>query len=108
MPWFLTSILSKRAQRESVNYKDRRERIYRTFGFYNTYADAYKAVFENRCDMHECLYDLLVMEYIEEGIHPQVHTTQWWKWNDIENKWEFLSIEDNPVDAIGTCNWALG
>ena len=80
----------------------------RTFGFYNTYNEAYKAVEENRGSMEECLYDYIVMEYIEPGIHPTVHATDWWVWNSNINKWQYLPQDNCPTEFVGICNWALG
>lgn len=79
----------------------------RTFGFYNTYNEAYKACEENRGSMEECLYDYLVMEYIEPGIHPMVHSELWWKWNTINRCWDCMH-QEKPEEFNGICNWALG
>ena len=105
MPWFLTSLFTDEvAQRSSMLLADRR----RTFGFYNTYIEAYMAVKENRMNMQECLYNYLVLEYIEPGIHPTVHAIEWWKWNYEEHKWEMNLDKPLPKEFEGTCNWALG
>jgi hypothetical protein len=108
MPWFITAILSKetlahRAEKHGIRNEPRS----RTFGFYNTYNEAYVACDENRGSMCECLYDYLVMEYIEPGIHPMVHSELWWKWNDATYRWDCLH-EEKPQEFMGICNWALG
>ena len=95
--WFITAIDS--------NTKNK-SRMSRTFGFYNEHNDARKAVEENRCDMFEHLYDYLVIEYIESGIHPIVRMDEWYKWNDALKKWEFIT--DKPKQYSGYTNWALG
>ena len=111
MPWFITSIIGKetleKQARECGIHKRYLSRKH-TFGFYNTYNEAYTAVKENRGNMEECLYDYLVMEYIEPGIHPMVHSEQWWRWNGADRKWEFLDANNKPSEFIQICNWALG
>lgn len=111
MPWFITSICSQETM-EKLREK-LLPRIYlpnkqRTFGFYNTYNEAYEAVKTNRGNMEECIYDYIVMEYIEPGIHPMVHSTQWWKWDIENNTWKFLADNETPKEFNGICNWALG
>jgi len=111
MPWFITSICSKETmKRLSEKEKDHRfiPNRSRTFGFYNTYNEAYQAVKENRCDMAECLYDYIIMECIEPGIHPMVHAKDWWQWDTNTNSWQYLCERDWPEEFIGLCNWALG
>ena len=103
MPWFITSIISKETIARHPYYKSTRSR---TFGFYEKYNEALTAVLENRCDMVECLYDYLVMEYIEEGIHPMVIHDFWFKWNDEQRKW--VELEKRPEEYIGITNWGLG
>jgi hypothetical protein len=97
--WFITSIVKENFSPQSKNK--------RTFGFYEHYVDAYKAVKENRCNMCECLYDYIVIEYMEEGIHPEVHKEQWFKWDDHLNRWDMSEI-DKPNEFIGWVNWAIG
>jgi hypothetical protein len=103
MPWFITAIVGKKTLKKVPEYKHLN---HRTFGFYNTYNEAYEAVNENRCDMHECLYDYIIVEYIEPGIHPLVHTKEWWQWDIHFNKW--IALVNRPEEFDGLCNWALG
>lgn len=103
MPWFLTSILSKETVENNPHYKNLEQR---TFGFYNHYYDAYKAVHENYGNMCECLYDYLVMEYIEEGIHPLSHKEEWFIFDTKLNRW--VSLEKCPLEFEGLTNFALG
>jgi len=109
MPWFITSICKdetiKRMREQTRDPRFVTSRS-RTFGFYNTLDEAYKAVESNRCNLHECLYDYLVIEYIEPGIHPTVEKEYWWEWVAENNRWED-GIE-KPVEFIGVVNWALG
>ena len=97
-------------ERQAERYKVHPRYLFRkrTFGFYNTFNEGSAAVNENRCNIHECLYDYVVMEYIEPGIHPMVHSERWWEWDTEKRKWRLLSDGDKPKEFIGICNWALG
>ena len=77
----------------------------RTFGFANSYNEAYKWVKDNMGNMQECLYDYLVLEYIEPGIHPTVHSEEWFQWNGVEGKWD---MTERPAELKGIVNFALG
>lgn len=99
MPWFITSI---------VNAAKAKDRNRRTFGFYNSYNEACAAVSDNRGNMEECLYDFLVVEYIEPGIHPLVLIEEWWKWNTQLHRWDKIEKGEVPKSFIGVTNWALG
>lgn len=89
----------------SLCYKNGREcPDRRTFGYYSTIEKSLEAVKMNRCNMHECLYNFLVIEEIKEGIHPMVDSEYWFEWKD--KGWEQLCSK--PPQFNGTCNWALG
>jgi hypothetical protein len=100
----MESLMEKSPNRD-IKYLPSRSR---TFGFYNFYTEAYKAIEENRGGMDECVYDYIILEYIEEGIHPMVHAVNWWMWNKTQNKWQYLSPDYYPKEFAGICNWALG
>jgi hypothetical protein len=102
MPWFITSIAPKE---DLVPPKVNRCRASRIFGFFNTYNEAYDAVTKNRCDMHECLYEYIVIEYIEDGIHPVARMEDWWEWNKEEGRWE---VTLKPTEFEGIVNWSIG
>ncbi len=112
MPWFITAICSKETldslAKDHPTLKQWIPSRKRTFGFYNTYNEAYEAIEENRGSMEECVYDYIIMEYIEPGIHPQVHSVQWWAWDIDKRCWKFLAEDDSPKEFFGICNWALG
>lgn len=114
MPWFITSICGKETmEKMAKGYADigkshRLPSRKRTFGFYNSYNEAHRAVTENRCNLCECLYDYVVVEYIEEGIHPMVHAVDWWRWDQEKNRWIYLPQKDWPEEFQSICNWALG
>lgn len=98
MPWFITALISKKTS--DTPYRTR------CFGFYNTYNEAAKAVENNYGSMQECLYDYIVIEYIEPGIHPTVEVERWWWWVEENRRWED-GIE-KPEEFRGTVNFALG
>jgi hypothetical protein len=101
MPWFITAI-----QVKEVGVPDSR-----TFGFFNSHVDAFKAVEKNVGNMHECLYKHLVVEYIEEGIHPCVYSRYWWKWEDKSTYFEPSHwVEDKypPAYLTQLTNWGIG
>jgi len=111
MPWFITSIIGKETlEKQAKEYGVHKRYLSRkrTFGFYPTYNEAYTAVKENRGNIEECLYDYVVMEYIEPGIHPMVHSEQWWAWDTEKREWRFLPEDEKPREFMGICNWALG
>jgi hypothetical protein len=85
---------------ESFGLPDRR-----CFGFFGTFEKAQTAVDNNTGNMRECLYEYLVIEEINEGIHPHVIKEWWNKWSENKNKWEPC---DKPEEFFGTVNWSLG
>jgi hypothetical protein len=98
--WFLTAVISKEVAKErgydhSLNH--------RTFGYYKGFHAAYQAVKENRCNMHECLYEFLVMERIEAGVHGEMKEEEWFKWSG--KRWIPCK---KPLEYRGIINWALG
>lgn len=110
MPWFITAICSKETmeriaeQAKNPKYTPLRNH---TFGFYNSYNEAYEAVSQNRGSMCECLYDYIVLEYIECGIHPMVHAEEWFVWDQHNRMWNYIGV-NRPKEFDFVCNWALG
>jgi hypothetical protein len=98
--WFITAIATSK---DSIKNPSLNVRSHRTFGFYEHHWDAYKAVRDNVGSMHECLYDYIIIECIEEGIHPVVLQEEWYRWD--EKKWEATT---KPKEFKGIVNWALG
>ena len=74
----------------------------RTFGYFSDEPTAWKAAEENWADMHECLYNYLLIEELGEGIHPipkgirDGSHERWYHWepNAVPNK-----------SGIGDGNW---
>lgn len=54
----------------------------RTFGYYDTRSVAIRAVKLNNCDIHECLYDYAVIEYIPDGLYNVAEERIFFKWNE--------------------------
>lgn len=101
--WFLTSIWFEVVAVHPVTGEIKTKRDCRTFGYYKGWDKAYAAVKENRCNMHECLYQYLVMENIGEGVHALANDEQWFKWT--RNRWKDCK---RPKELQGFTNWALG
>lgn len=78
----------------------------RCFGFFFTEKEAINAVLNNDCDIHECLYEYVVIEEINDGIHGGVVNEIWFEWNRKKSGWE--KISKKPVFAKRICNWGIG
>lgn len=77
----------------------------RVFGWFTELEEAQEAVNENRYDLHECLYDFIVIEQISEGIHCCASKEWWYKW-DREIR-QFNPIE-KPKETKFIVNWGIG
>lgn len=80
-------------------------KVTRTFGHFSTQVEAELAVGENRCDMHEFLYNFIVVEELNYGIHPMGDQQTWFAWTDREFQWQKI---DKPAWAKGVLNWSVG
>lgn len=84
-----------------------------TFGHFCELKDAQEAVAENRCDLHECLYNYLVIEDVPYGIHAQVTgwdpdkpDHEWWyMYLGSTNRWVAIEKPDWAKQYIG---WSIG
>ena len=105
MPWFITAIVGKEISERTSYYHPKEKR---TFGFFNDPVECKKAVVENLGNMHEFLYNYIVVEKIPEGIHSRVEESYWWKWSCDQPipRWE--PIPEKPEQFEGITNWALG
>lgn len=101
--WFLTSVWAEVIATHPVTGEIKTKRDTRTFGYYRGFQKALQAVKDNRGNMHECLYQYLVMERIGEGIHALADDAQWFKWTG--RRW-MPSLR--PEWARGFTNWAIG
>ena len=77
----------------------------RCFGYKKTLSDATYSVAINEGSMGECLYDYLVLESFEPGIHPIALEMGWYKWNDDTSGWTECS---KPKQLEGIVNFAIG
>jgi len=76
----------------------------RCFGYYPTLDDAKEAVLQNKCDLHEALYNYIVIEEIGYCIHPESTERKWFAWS---NSGCWVECE-KPEWSVGLVNWALG
>ena len=93
--YFITAIVSK----EIKNGKY----LPRTFGFSKSFRKAKQWVNDNIGNMHECLYDYIVIENINPGIHSDTKQEWWYEWHYC--RW---IICQKPDWSVGRVNWALG
>lgn len=76
-----------------------------TFGWYANLNSALDAVVNNKCDIHECVYQYMVIEEVKEGIFGMAIKEWWFKWN--KNKRKFLSIQ-KPKETNRLVSWGIG
>lgn len=107
MPWFITSLCSNEAILKvwGGTCGVSGERPQRTFGFFDKYNEAFSAILNNSGNMKEGLYDLIVLEYIEPGVHPKVHVKEWYRWDENGKKWSYI---ERPKEFQNLTNFALG
>ena len=98
--WFITSLLLKY---ESIGNTTLEVHTKRTFGYFYNLTDAISAIYTNKCDMQECMYNYIVFETIEQGIHPPVKEEIWYHWE--KDMWTHCS---KPSDFSNVVNWAIG
>lgn len=80
----------------------------RTFGFYYDLETARKALNENWCDMHECLYMYAVIEKMYPGIHPDCYLDTDIEWYQYDKEKDGFFLIDTPKHSVNLCNYALG
>lgn len=105
MPWFITALCSDKAMVELRKADHHMARPQRTFGFFDHYHKAFLAVKDNAGNMQEFLYDCLVLEYIESGIHPRVYSPEWYQWDENQKEWCHTEC---PEEFRNVTNFALG
>ena len=78
----------------------------RVFGYYEKEHDAHMAVLEDRCSMHECLYDYIVVEECNPGVHATNRVVQWYSWDYTSRQWEPCGWPtDIPTNVV---NFSMG
>jgi len=98
--YFLTAILE--ANPDSKYYPHGATRC---FGYYEEKPKACEAADLNLADMHECLYEWLVIEEIPQGIHAMPKEEIWYKWDDGLECWVHV---EKPNWSKGIINWSIG
>ncbi len=98
--YFLTAMhVSSEAGFEGVQNDDR------CFGYYSDKQDAMQAADVNAADMHECLYNFLLIEKIPEGIHARAEEEVWYAWDDGLSGWVHT---EKPAWSNNIINWSIG
>ncbi|SDI57448.1 hypothetical protein [Desulfosporosinus hippei] len=82
----------------------------RCFGYYPTREEALLAVLENRCDLNEGIYNNIVVERIDKGIHSITEEETWFQWLQTgkylgEGNWHQIS---KPPETDHITNYAIG
>jgi hypothetical protein len=95
--YFITAIVSSDTVNGKVPFK-------RTFGYGLDKETALHYVRTNLGNMHECLYDYLVIERIKPGIHSVCDHDIWFHWTG--KRWKHQGKK--PLFAKGLINWAIG
>lgn len=85
----------------------------RTWGWYETFEEAERAVLENHTDIFECTYDYAVIEEVGPGVMALGEVRQWYR-ADFKNRnppgghSPTVTRCDPPAFAEGTCNLCIG
>lgn len=75
-----------------------------TFGYFSDHDEAHGCVARNTGDMHECLYNFLVIEDVPEGIHPLPKSECWFEWDGEQELWQSI---DAPEFSRRIINWCF-
>ena len=77
----------------------------RVFGYFSAKKDAFNSLKENKCDLHEFLYNYAVVEKIEEGLHPDAEEEYFFKFNKMSGGFELI---DKPIELFHCRNFTIG
>lgn len=75
----------------------------RCFGYFRELRDAEEAVLNNVFDMWETIYNYIIIEEIEEGIHSISRKVNWYRYNEEKDRFEKINYNDEIF-----CNYAIG
>jgi len=79
----------------------------RCFGFHLDLFTAIDSVSDNVGNMHECIYDYIVIEHFSPGIHPIADNDVWFRWSeDAPVGW--AKMDHKPSEFEGIINFAIG
>ena len=101
--YFITSMNSILTEKTDFRSEEATNHVERCFGYYPEKEDAFEAVRRNSCDMHETMYDYIVVEEIEPGIHGMAEVVGWFKYNRETDGYDPIE-----VGRTGFCNYAIG
>ena len=91
--YFITTIDSKDGDQRCV-------------GYYSSFEKAEEVVLDNIFDICETCYDYAVIENIPEGLYQYDQNAIWYKWNDVDEKYE--KIEKRPEQYKKFVGFAIG
>jgi hypothetical protein len=75
----------------------------RTFGYYSDLDIAKERVIENACDIHECVYDYVLIEDIREGLYQYCDKDHRWlyKFNEETEEYEVINEPECMQNVSG-------
>jgi hypothetical protein len=74
-----------------------------TIAWYSNRDDALDDIEKNAGDMHECYYDYLILEEVEEFQMPSSKVVAWFHWE--QDSWTECDL---PKAFEGVVNWSMG
>jgi hypothetical protein len=89
-----------RRTREPLLHRDSR-----VWGWFPTFAQAFRIVHENRTDIHECYYEYAMVELVPSGICAMPRKEWWWKWDIETERWLKAA---RPADFEHTIGLSIG
>jgi hypothetical protein len=90
-------------------YRFRRKSEKRCFGWFHTLEEAIEAVESNRGSMQESLYEWIVIETMDAGIHPIALNEVWYRFNFAKTQEDRRWVKcRKPRFSIGVINWGIG
>lgn len=78
----------------------------RCVGYFSSFEEAEEAVEENYLDLHETIYDYIVIENIPEGLYRYDQDAKWYKWNNSKERYE--KIEGRPEEYSNIVGFGIG
>lgn len=76
-----------------------------TWGWVPTFDEACDLVSRNVTDLHETVYEYLLVEGVPRGIVNTPRCEWWWRWDRNGEQWV---PSDRPADYAGFCAISLG
>jgi hypothetical protein len=101
--YFITAMTNILTETDRFDSEKVKKNTSRCFGYFKEKEDVEYAVTNNMADMWETMYDYIVIEEIEEGIHPLAEIVGWYQYNKDKDGYELIG-----VGRTGFSNYALG